>query len=157
MASQRAHEGRHPSADMADTPERFEVHESGAYFHGTRADLQIGDHLVPGHPSNCRPEHIANYIYMTKVLDGAVLAAELARGEGPSRVYIVEPQGPVEDDPNVTDKKFTGNPTHSYRSDEPVKVVGEMVDWIPHTPEYLQQFRDGLEVLRREGRDVVYD
>jgi len=93
-------------ADMADTPERFRVHESGAYFHGTKADLEPGDFLVPGYRSNYRPEHISNYIYMTKVLDGAVLAAEMAVGEGRPRVYIVQPTGSVEDDPNVTDKKF---------------------------------------------------
>lgn len=144
-------------ANMADTPERFEVHESGAWFHGTRADLQVGDYLVPGHRSNYRPEHTSNYVYMTKVLDGAVLAAEMARGDGRCRVYIVEPLGPVEDDPNVTDKKFPGNSTHSYRTDRPVRVVGEIVDWEPHSPEYLRRFRDGLEVLRREGRAVLYD
>lgn len=142
---------------MADTPERFVVHESGAWFHGTKADLQVGDHLTPGYRSNYRPEHVSNHIYLTKVLDGAVLAAEMARGDGPSRVYIVEPQGPVEDDPNVTDKKFPGNPTHSYRTDKPVTVVGEMTDWVPHSPEYLQRFRDGLEVLKRQGRAVLYD
>ncbi|WP_196248895.1 NAD(+)--rifampin ADP-ribosyltransferase, partial [Rhodococcoides fascians] len=108
---------------MADTPERFRVHESGAYFHGTKADLKAGDCLSPGYRSNYRPEHISNYIYMTKVLDGAVLAAEMAVGEGRPRVYIVQPTGSVEDDPNVTDKKFPGNPTHSYRSAEPVRVV----------------------------------
>ncbi len=82
-------------AEMADTPERFVVHESGAWFHGTKADLQVGgDHLTPGYRSNYRPEHVSNHIYLTKVLDGAVLAAEMARGDGPSRVYIVEPPRP---------------------------------------------------------------
>jgi hypothetical protein len=144
-------------ADMADTPERFVVHESGAFFHGTKADLQAGDHLLPGHPSNYREGHIANHIYMTKVLDGAVLAAEMAVGDGRCRVYVVEPQGPVEDDPNVTDKKFPGNPTHSYRSRNPVKIVGEMTDWTGHSPEYLRAFRAGLDKIRREGNAVLYD
>ncbi|KSU54914.1 MULTISPECIES: NAD(+)--rifampin ADP-ribosyltransferase [unclassified Gordonia (in: high G+C Gram-positive bacteria)] len=140
-----------------DTPERFRVHESGNFFHGTKADLRVGDFLTPGHRSNYRPEHISNYVYMTKVLDGAVLAAEMAVGDGRPRVYIVEPQDDVHDDPNVTDKKFTGNPTHSYRSARPVRVVGEMTDWVGHSPEYLRQFRAGLEALRQRGEAVLYD
>ena len=144
-------------ADMADTPERFRVHESGAYFHGTKADLEAGDHLSPVYRSNYRPEHISNYIYMTKVLDGAVLAAEMAVGEGRPRVYIVQPTGSVEDDPNVTDKKFPGNPTHSYRSVEPVRVVEEMTDWVGHSPDNLSRFREGLEKLRQMGTAVLYD
>jgi rifampin ADP-ribosylating transferase len=144
-------------ADMADTPERFIVHESGAYFHGTKADLRVGDFLVPGHPSNYRAGHIANHVYMTKVLDGAVLAAEMAVGTGRCRVYVVEPEGDVEDDPNVTDKKFPGNPTHSYRTRKPVKIVREMTDWVGHSPEYLERFRAGLDELRRQGRAVLYD
>ncbi|MBP1823171.1 rifampin ADP-ribosylating transferase [Mycobacterium sp. OAE908] len=144
-------------ADMADTPERFVVHESGSYFHGTKADLQVGDFLTPGYASNYRAEHISNYVYMTKVLDGAVLAAEMAVGKGRCRVYIVEPQGHIEDDPNVTDKKFPGNPTHSYRSAGPVKIVGEMTDWVGHSPEYLEAFRAGLDEIRRKGNAVLYD
>jgi rifampin ADP-ribosylating transferase len=145
------------AAEMADTPERFVAHESGAYFHGTKAALRVGDYLVPGHRSNYRPEHIANCVYMTRVLDGAVLAAEMAVGEGRGHVYIVEPQDVVEDDPNVTDKKFPGNPTHSYRTRKPVKIVGEVTDWVGHSPEYLQTFRAGLDELRRKGLDVIYD
>ena len=140
-----------------DTSERFRVHESGNFFHGTKADLRVGDFLTPGHRSNYRPEHISNYVYMTKVLDGAVLAAEMAVGDGRPRVYIVEPQDDVHDDPNVTDKKFPGNPTHSYRSARPVRIVGEMTDWAGHSPEYLQQFREGLEALRQRGEAVLYD
>ena len=94
---------------------------------------------------------------MTKVLDNAVLAAEMATGQGRTRVYIVEPDGDVEDDPNVTDKKFPGNPTHSFRIPNPVKIVGEMLDWVEHSPEYLHQFRAGLEELRRTGADIIYD
>jgi len=144
-------------ADMADTPERFVVHESGAYFHGTKANLRVGDFLVPGYPSNYRAGHTSNHVYMTKVLDGAVLAAEMALGQGRGHVYIVEPQGAVEDDPNVTDKKFPGNPTHSYRSREPVKIVGEITDWVGHSAGYLQTFRAGLDDLRRKGLAVLYD
>jgi len=143
--------------DMADTPERFVMHESGAYFHGSKADLRVGDFLGSGHPSNYRPGHMSNHVYMTKVLDGAVLAAEMATGEGRCRVYVVEPQGRVEDDPNVTDKKFPGNPTHSYRSRNPLKIVGEIMDWVGHSTEYLQAFRAGLEEIRREGNAVLYD
>ena len=143
--------------DMVDTPKHFLVHESGAYLHGTKADLQVGDLLVPGRPSNYQRGRISNHIYMTKVLDGAVLAAEMALGPGRERVYIVEPRGAVQDDPNVTDKKFPGNPTHSYRSAQPVRIVGELTDWAPHSPEYLANFRAGLEELRRKGLDVIYD
>ena len=142
---------------MTSTPERFVVHESGAYFHGTKADLSVGDLLVPGRPSNYEAGRIMNHVYITKTLDGAVWAAEMAKGEGRGRVYIVEPEGPVEDDPNVTDKKFPGNPTHSYRSRQPVKIVGEMTDWVGHSPEALQAFRDGLDDLRRRGLAVIYD
>ncbi len=143
--------------DTTDTPEHFVVHESRAYLHGTKADLAVGDVLVPGRPSNYEPGRISNHVYMTKVLAGAVLAAELALGQGRGHVYIVEPQGSVEDDPNVTDKKFPGNPTHSYRSREPVRIVGEITDWAGHSPEYLQAFREGLEDLRRKGLAVIYD
>lgn len=142
---------------MSDMTERFVVHESGAYLHGTKADLRVGDLLVPGRPSNYEAGRVSNHVYMTRTLDGAVLAAELAVGEGPGRVYMVEPQGSIEDDPNVTDKKFPGNPTHSYRSREPVKVVGEITDWVGHSPEFLQAFRQGLEELKRKGLAVIYD
>ncbi|UXA21037.1 NAD(+)--rifampin ADP-ribosyltransferase [Mycobacterium sp. SMC-4] len=142
---------------MAEISEHFLVHESGAYLHGTKADLRVGDFLVPGRPSNYEAGRISNHVYMTKVLAGAVLAAEMATGAGRSRVYIVEPQGDIEDDPNVTDKKFPGNPTHSYRSREPVKVVGEITDWVGPAPDQLQAFRDQLDELRRRGLAVIYD
>jgi rifampin ADP-ribosylating transferase len=142
---------------VTSTPERFQVHESGVYFHGTKADLSVGDLLVPGRPSNYEEGRIMNHIYVTRTLDGAVWAAEMAKGNGPGRIYIVEPQGELEDDPNVTDKKFPGNPTHSYRSRQPVKIVGEFTDWVGHPPEALQEFRDGLADLRHRGLDVIYD
>jgi rifampin ADP-ribosylating transferase len=143
--------------DMTDAPERFVVHESGAYLHGTKADLRVGDLLVPGRPSNYERGRISNHVYMTKVLDGAVLAAEMALGQGRGHVYIVEPQGAVEDDPNVTDKKLPGNPTHSYRSREPVRIVGEITDWVGHSSEQLQAFSDALDDLRRKGLAIIYD
>ncbi len=138
-------------------PKAFEVHESGALLHGTKATLAVGDHLVPGRRSNFAEGRIANHVYVTATLDAATWGAELAVGEGRGRIYIVEPLGTLEDDPNVTDKKFPGNPTRSYRSREPVKVVGEIVDWTGHSPQRLQAMRDGLADLERRGLAVIYD
>ncbi len=138
-------------------PKPFEVHESGALLHGTKADLAVGDLLTAGHQSNFETGRIMNHVYFTATLDAAVWGAEMARGDGRGRVYIVEPQGSVEDDPNVTDKKMPGNPTRSYRSREPVKIVGELTDWEGHTPEQLQTMRDLLADLERRGLAVIYD
>lgn len=142
---------------MPSTPKPFEVHESGAYLHGTKADLSVGDLLVPGRQSNFEEGRTMNHVYVTQTLDAAVWGAELAAGEGRGRVYIVEPEGPVEDDPNVTDKKLPGNPTRSYRSRQPVKIVGEITDWVGHSPEQLQAMLDGLADLQRRGLAVIYD
>jgi rifampin ADP-ribosylating transferase len=138
-------------------PTAFEVHESGALFHGTKADLAVGDVLVPGRRSNYGVGRTANHVYVTATVDAATWGAELAVGEGRGRIYIVEPTGALEDDPNVTDKKFPGNPTRSYRTQEPVRVVGELVDWVGHSPEKLQAMRDGLADLERRGLAVIYD
>jgi rifampin ADP-ribosylating transferase len=135
----------------------FEVHESGAYLHGTKADLSVGGLLVPGSQSNYEDGRISNHVYVTQTLDAAAWGAELAVGEGRGRIYVVEPVGAVEDDPNVTDKKLPGNPTRSYRTREPVRVVGEIVDWPGHSPERLQAMRDGLADLQRRGLAVIYD
>jgi rifampin ADP-ribosylating transferase len=135
----------------------FELHASGALLHGTRVDLSVGDRLVPGCRSNYEDGRISNHVYMTRTLDAAVWGAEMARGGGRCRVYIVEPEGALEDDPNVTDKRFPGNPTRSYRTREPVKVVGEITDWVGHSPEQLQAMRDGLADLQRRGLAVIYD
>ena len=110
-----------------NSPKPFDVHESGAYLHGTKADLAVGELLVPGRESNFEAGRIMNHIYVTQTLDAAAWGAELAPGDGPGRIYIVEPVGDLEDDPNVTDKKLPGNPTRSYRSREPVRVVGELL------------------------------
>ena len=142
---------------MPAEPTPFEVHESGALLHGTKADLEVGDLLEPGRLSNFGEERTANHVYVTATLDAATWGAELAKGEGRGRIYIVEPTGPLEDDPNVTDKKFPGNPTRSYRTRHPVRIVGELIDWVGHSPEKLQAMRDGLEELRRTGRDVIDD
>jgi rifampin ADP-ribosylating transferase len=142
---------------MTDRPTPFEVHGSGALLHGTKADLVVGDMLVPGRPSNFGEGRIANHVYVTATLDAAAWGAELALGGGPGRIYIVEPLGALEDDPNLTDKKFPGNPTRSFRTREPVRVVGELVDWVGHTPEQVQAMRDGLADLERRGLAMIDD
>ncbi|MCX6466741.1 MAG: NAD(+)--rifampin ADP-ribosyltransferase [Pseudonocardiales bacterium] len=142
---------------MTNGPTPFQVYESGILLHGTKADLAVGDLLVPGHLSNFESGRIMNHVYVTETLDAAVWGAELARGDGPGRIYIVEPTGMLEDDPNVTDKKLPGNPTRSYRTREPVRIVGELEDWPGHTPGALQMMKDGLADLRRRGVDVVLD
>jgi rifampin ADP-ribosylating transferase len=129
--------------------------DDGPFFHGTKADLQVGDLLSAGFRSNYRPEIVMNHIYFTAVKDGAALAAELAAGAGAPRVYEVEPTGAFEDDPNVTDKKFPGNPTRSYRSTEPLRVVAEVEDWPRLTPEALQAWRDRLDVLLADERGEI--
>lgn len=138
-------------------PVPFEVYEAGVYLHGTKADLAADELLVPGRESNFEQGRVMNYVYFTATLDAAVWGAELASGEGRGRIYIVEPQGRFEDDPNVTDRKFPGNPTQSFRSREPLRVVGELVDWVGHSPEKLQAMRDGLEALRRRGAAQIED
>jgi hypothetical protein len=121
--------------------------EPGPFFHGTRADLHVGDRLKPGFRSNYRPDLVMNHVYFTAVQDGAGLAAEMALGDAPPRVYVVTPTGRFEDDPNVTDKKFPGNPTRSYRSAEPLLITGEVTDWQRLTPEALQDWRDRVKNL----------
>jgi len=118
--------------------------DKGPFYHGTKADLQTGDMLTAGRESNYKSEFIMNHIYFTALVNGAGLAAALAKGDGPERVYIVEPTGSFENDPNVTDKKFPGNPTRSYRTQEPLKVIGEVTDWVRQTPGELQKWREKL-------------
>ncbi|MFG6446397.1 NAD(+)--rifampin ADP-ribosyltransferase [Microbacterium sp. P07] len=142
---------------MSSTPEPFVEHPSGAYLHGTRADLAVGDLLVAGHRSNYGGGRTANHIYITTTLDAAAWGAELATGDGRERIYIVEPTGVIEDDPNVTDKKFPGNPTRSFRTAEPVRVIGELDDWVGHSPEQQRAMRDGLADLERRGAAVIDD
>jgi rifampin ADP-ribosylating transferase len=142
---------------MPSSPKPFKPHESGAFLHGTRADLKVGDLLMPGRYSNYEEGRVMNHVYVTKTLDAAVWGAEFAKGDRRCRIYLVEPEGAVEDDPNVTDKKLPGNPTLSYRTREPVRIVGELTDWQGHSEEHLQAMRDGLAELRRRGLDVIYD
>ena len=138
-------------------PIPFEIHESGAFLHGTKADLSVGDLLVPGRQSNFEEGRLMNHVYVTQTLDAAAWGAEMAKGDGRPRIYLVEPQGAVEDDPNVTDKKLPGNPMRSLRTREPVRVIGELTDWVGHSPEELQAMRDGLADLQRRGLAVIYD
>lgn len=127
-----------------------EVLDAGPFYHGTKADLQVGDLLTAGFRSNYKPEIIMNHIYFTALPNGAGLAAALAKGDGQERVYIVEPIGYFENDPNVTDKKFPGNPTRSYRSKEPLKIVGELTVWVRQTPEALQIWRERLAQIEAD-------
>lgn len=142
---------------MAEEPVPFEPHPCGAYLHGTKADLAVGDLLEPGRLSNFAEGRVMNHIYFTATLDAATWGAELATGDGPGRIYLVEPLGEFEDDPNVTDKRFPGNPTRSYRSRDPLRVVGELTDWTGHSPEKLQAMRDGLARLTQEGAAQIED
>ncbi|MDH6251046.1 hypothetical protein M2347_000773 [Chryseobacterium sp. H1D6B] len=125
-----------------------DVLDNGPFYHGTKADLQIGDLLTAGFGSNYYPEIIMNHIYFTALKNAAGLAAALAQGDGHERIYIVEPTGTFENDPNVTDKKFPGNPTRSFRSKEPLKIVGELTDWIKLTDEELQRWRENIVKIR---------
>jgi rifampin ADP-ribosylating transferase len=144
---------------MSDTttPMPFEVYRAGVFLHGTKADLAVGDLLVAGRTSNFEAGRVMNYVYFTATLDAATWGAELALGEGPGRIYVIEPTGEFEDDPNVTDRKFPGNPTQSYRTREPLRVVGELTDWVGHSPEKLQAMRDGLDSLKRQGAAQIDD
>jgi len=124
--------------------------DPGPFYHGTRADLKVGDLLTPGNKSNYKSDFVMNHIYFTAIANGAGLAAALAKGEGEERVYIVEPTGKFENDPNVTDKKFPGNPTRSYRTDAPLKVVGELKEWVRQTPEQIRMWKEKLEKNKGE-------
>lgn len=127
-------------------------------YHGTRADLKPGDLIKPGHTPNFgKKDRTTTYVYLTRTLDAAIWAAELAAGEGSGRIYIVEPTGPIEDDPNLTNKKFRGNPTKSYRSREPLWVTGEITDWQGHAPEAVKAMKDGLQQLERLGVEPIDD
>lgn len=125
------------------------------YFHGTKADLKPGDLLKPNFNSNYPASASLNHIYFTGTLDAAIWGAELALGDGPERIYLVEPTGEIEDDPNLTNKKFPGNPTMSYRSLSPLRVIGEVGSWQGHSQEQLTAMKNGLARLREEGRDQI--
>jgi rifampin ADP-ribosylating transferase len=126
------------------------------YFHGTKAALNHGDSIRPGFSSNYA-RRTANFVYFSETLDAAIWGAELAVGEGQGRIYVVEPTGPIEDDPNLTDKKFPGNPTRSFRSRHPLIVSGEVSDWQGHSPEQLEAMRNHLLLLQQQGIDAIDD
>lgn len=121
------------------------------YFHGTKADLKIGEMVEVGFNSNYGNNKNSKYIFLTSTLDAAIWGAELAAGEGNERIYLVEPTGPIEDDPDLTDKKFPGNPTKSYRSAHSFKVVGEVTLWQGHAPDQLKAMKEGLAKLKEQG------
>lgn len=123
---------------------RYHPSDKGPFYHGTKADLELGDLLAAGANSNYKSDLKMNHIYFTALVNGAGLAAELAKGNGEPRVYIVQPTGNFENDPNVTDKKFPGNPTRSYRSQDPLKIIGEVTDWVRLTPQELQNWQEKL-------------
>lgn len=130
---------------------------SPRYYHGTKADLKPGDLIQPGYNSNFGSRKTARYVYLTATLNAAVWGAELAVGEGRGRIYVVEPTGPIEDDPNLTDKKFPGNPTKSYRTRDPLHVIGEVTEWKGHSPKELKEMKDHIERLRELGIEAIED
>ena len=137
------------------------AHIVGPFFHGTKSEFAAGDELVPGYASNFQEGRVSNNIYFTALVEtaawGAELASALAGSAERGRIYVVEPLGPFEDDPNVTDKRFPGNPTESYRTRHPLRVVEEVADWEGHPPEVLKDMLDRLALLREQGLDVIED
>lgn len=127
------------------------------FYHGTKADLKPGDLIMPGYTSNFGRKKRANHVYFSATMNAAIWGAELSSGDGTGRVYTVEPMGPYEDDPNLTDKRFPGNPTKSYRSRDPLRVVGEVVDWQGHSEEELKAMKEHLQELERLGVEAIDD
>ena len=142
---------------MENDPTSSAALDPGPFFHGTKADLKPGDTIEAGFRSNFGERRAANFVYLTATMDAATWGAELADGDGPGRIYRVEPTGPIEDDPNLTDKRFPGNPTKSYRTRQPLRVVEEITDWEPHPPEVLQAMLDHLEKLKQQGVEAIND
>lgn len=128
-----------------------------SFFHGTRADLQPGDSILVGYASNFSKTQSLSWVYFSATLDAAIWGAELAAGDAPERIYVVEPTGPIFDDPNLTDKKFPGNPTRSYRSRDPLRIIAEVTRWQSHPPEQQQLMKEGLARLEREGSQPIID
>jgi len=131
--------------------------DTRTFFHGAKADLKTGDLIALGFASNYGRRRPAVFVYFSATLEAATWGAELARGEGRERIFIVEPTGAFEDDPNLTDKKFPGNPTQSYRTRDPLRIVGEVTDWTGHTPQQLQTMRDHLARLEAQGVEAIED
>lgn len=138
------------------TGTRADLSAADRFYHGTRADLRPGDLIKPGHRANFGDlERVTSWVYFSATLDAGIWGAELARGEGPGRIYVVEPTGPFTDDPNLTNKRFPGNPTKSYRSREPLRIVEEHIEWQGHAPAVLQGMKDHLARLRELGADSI--
>ncbi|PHV71575.1 rifampin ADP-ribosyl transferase [Sporanaerobium hydrogeniformans] len=133
------------------------VLDAGPFYHGTKADLQLGDLVQTGYKSNYGKQKKANYVYLTATMDTAIWGAELAVGDVPGRIYCVEPLGEIEDDPNLTDKKFPGNPTRSYRTKQPLRVIGEILNWEGHSEELLRNMRENLTKLEKLGIEAIDD
>ncbi len=131
--------------------------KNATFYHGTKADLELGHLIEPGFSSNYGSRRKANFVYFSATLDAAIWGAELAQGDGKGRIYIVEPKGFFEDDPNLTDKKFPGNPTKSYRTREALEVIGEVAEWQGHAPEQLQAMKDHLQRLKEQGIEAIDD
>ena len=127
-----------------------------SYFHGTKADLRVGDLLVPGKNANYG-ERTAKFVYASSNLNVAIWGAELAVGDAPGRIYVVEPLGPIENDPNLTDKKFPGNPTNSFRARDGFKVVAEVKDWQRHPPEEIKAAREKIDLALQNGAPIIED
>ncbi len=147
------------AARLWDAAEELEfgVEDAGPFFHGTKVDLGVGDTLAPGFSSNFGEGKQANFVYLTGTLDAAIWGAELAQGDGPGRIYRVEPTGPIENDPNLTNVRFPGNATRSYRTREPLRVVDEVTDWKGHAPEVLQDMLDGIAKMAEQGVEAIND
>jgi len=145
---------RHPAMTWRSAAALTVVDEvtTWTWYHGTRADLREGDLIAPGHAANFGPmPRVANFVYFTQTLDAAIWGAELAAGEGTGRIYVVEPTGDIEPDPNLTNVRFRGNPTRSYRSRAPIRIIGELDRWTGHAPEAVQAMKEGLARLDRAG------
>jgi len=131
------------------------MNDATTYYHGTKVDLDIGATIEPGFISNYGSRRKSVYVYFSATLEAATWGAELAVGEGRGRIYIIEPTGPFEDDPNLTDKKFPGNPTKSYRTKQPLRVLGEVTNWKGHSEEQLKMMKDHLEKLKQQGIEAI--
>ena len=131
------------------------IFSPGSFFHGTKADLKIADFTIIGKKKNFNDDRKSGYVYFAGTLDAAIWGAELAEGDGRERIYVVEPTGDYEDDPNLTDKKFPGNPTKSYRSKQPLKIVAEVTKWEGHSPEILNNMLEGLKKLSENGIKAI--
>lgn len=131
------------------------VFSQGSFFHGTKADLNVGDFIITGIKKNYNDDRHSQYVYFAGTLEAAIWGAELAEGEGAERIYVVEPTGDYEDDPNLTDKKFPGNPTKSYRSKQPLRIVAEVVKWVGHSPETLNNMTENIKKLSKQGIKAI--